>query len=453
MSTILKPGQVVQTVYAGQPCHVESLLGAGGQGEVYRASLGGAPLALKWLYPYAATANQRAAIDALIRKGAPSESFLWPIELASAPGVAGFGYLMALYEPRFRSGVDLAKRRIEPTFRALTTAGLNLAHGFLQLHAKGLAYRDISFGNLFLDPDTGDVLICDFDNVGVDGQHHNSVQGTMRFIAPEVVRGEAAPSTHTDQYSLAVLLHFLFYMAHPLEGRRELELGCIDPGAQYRLYGTEPVYVADPKNTSNRPVSGQHDNFLAFWPIYPPFLRNFFIRSFTEGLRDPAARVKESEWRSALVQLRDCIVYCGACGAENFADPETARTASACWSCRKPLAPPPSLHLGKQVVMLNHDTKLYPHHLDPQRHYDFTQPLAEVTRHPTNPGIWGLKNLSGARWTATSATGQPTEVEPGRSVTMAPGTRLRFGNIEGELRFAPPRPAPANEQANPTRKA
>src|SRR5262245_38896911 len=149
MSTILKPPQTVRADLAGQPCQVEAFLGGGGQGEVYRARLGGAPLALKWYYPHSATAGQRAALETLVRKGSPSEMFLWPIDLASAPGVPGFGYLMPLREGRFKSGLDLAKRRIEPTFRALLTAGIDLAHGFLQLHARGLAYRDISFGNLF----------------------------------------------------------------------------------------------------------------------------------------------------------------------------------------------------------------------------------------------------------------------------------------------------------------
>ncbi len=433
MTSILKPPQVVRAELAGLPCEVQALLGAGGQGEVYRARLGNTPLALKWYFPESATSEQRTALDRLVRKGSPSELFLWPIDLTSAAGVPGFGYLMPLREPRFKSGIDLAKRRIEPSFRTLITAGLNLAHGFLQLHAQGLAYRDISFGNLFLDPSTGEVLICDLDNVGVDGQPHNAVGGTMRFMAPEIVRGEAVPSTATDQFSLAVLLHFMFFMAHPLEGQREAAIGCLDAAAQVRLYGTEPVYVADPRDKSNRPVPGRHDNMLAFWPVYPTALKKLFNQAFTKGLHDPASRVKESEWRAVLAQLRDLIIYCSGCGAENFFDLEQSSQPASCWACRRALTPPPALHIGKQVVMLNHDTRLYPHHLDGQRRYDFSQPVAEVTRHPTNPDIWGLKNLSGSKWVSTPGGGQVSDVEPGRSVTIAPGTRLRFGKVEGEI--------------------
>src|SRR5579872_6084726 len=117
MGTILKPPQTVRAELAGLPCRVDAFLGAGGQGEVYRTRLGDSELALKWYYPQSATRSQREAVEMLVRKGSPSVLFLWPIDLASVAGVPDFGYLMPLRPPRFRSGADLAKRRIEPTFR------------------------------------------------------------------------------------------------------------------------------------------------------------------------------------------------------------------------------------------------------------------------------------------------------------------------------------------------
>ena len=59
---------------------------------------------------------------------------------------------------------------------------------------------------MFFDPDTGDVLICDNDNVSANGIDNSSVYGTPRFMAPEIVMGQAKPSRNTDLYSLAVLL-------------------------------------------------------------------------------------------------------------------------------------------------------------------------------------------------------------------------------------------------------
>jgi eukaryotic-like serine/threonine-protein kinase len=438
MNQILRPGQTVQADASGAACLVGQFLGAGGQGEVYRAEIGGKPVALKWFFPHIATSELRASIELLTESGPPNEKFLWPIEMTYAEGVAGFGYIMPLRDARFKGIVDLMKRRIEPSFRALATAGLELSHSYLQLHSKGLCYRDISFGNVFFDPSTGDILIGDNDNVAVDAQAKSSVLGTPRFMAPEVVRGEALPGTQTDLFSLAVLLFYMLTVHHPLEGKKELSIKCLDLPAMTKLYGTEPVFIFDPQDRSNEPVPGYHDNAIAFWPIYPEFLRSLFIKAFTDGIRDPRhGRVRESEWRAAMVRLRDSIVYCSHCGMENFYDADALKNAGqsgSCWSCKREIQLPPRIRIGKSVIMLNHDTKLFPHHIDEQRLYEFSKPVAEVVRHPSNPSIWGLKNLSQDKWVTTSAEGAVKDVEHGRSLTIAIGARINFGKAEGEIR-------------------
>jgi DNA-binding helix-hairpin-helix protein with protein kinase domain len=438
MNEVLQPGQTVRTTPSGVECRVDAFLGGGNQGEVYRATLGGQVVALKWYFPAVATPEQRAALEGLVQTGPPDRRFLWPLEIAESPDAPGFGYVMPLREARFKGIVDLMKRRIEPTFRALATAGLHLADSYLQLHARGLCYRDISFGNVFFDPATGDVLICDNDNVGVDGARKGGVLGTPRFMAPEVVRGDALPSTQTDLFSLAVLLFYMLVVHHPLEGEREAAIKCLDLPAMMRLYGTEPLFVFDPQDDGNRPVAGLHDNALAFWPIYPAFLRDLFTRAFTDGLRDPQhGRVRESEWRAAMVRLRDAIVYCAGCQAENFYDAGALRDGGgrpgACWACGAALVLPPRIRIGRQIVLLNHDTVLFPHHLEDSRLYDFSHPAAAMTRHPVDPDIWGLKNLTGEKWVVSARDGA-RDVPPGRSVTLASGTRIHFGHTEGEIR-------------------
>jgi hypothetical protein len=205
------------------------------------------------------------------------------------------------------------------------------------------------------------------------------------------------------------------------------------------LYGTRPLFIFDPADQSNRPVRDYQENPLVYWPIYPKFLRDLFTQVFTEGIRDPVnGRVRESVWRPRMVQLRDAIFYC-ACGAENFYDAQTLQASGGrtgtCWQCRQQLRLPPRLRIGHNVVMLNHDTTLFPHHIDAQRAYDFSMPVAAMTRHPSNPTIWGLKNLSTERWVATMPDGASREVEPGRTVTISAGARVNFGASEGEIRI------------------
>jgi len=438
MNQLLQLKQHVQLTSSNAPCEVQRLLGGGGQGEVYQAIVNGQTVALKWYYPQQATAEQRAALELLIKRGAPNDKFLWPIELASAPDVKGFGYLMPLRAPQFKSLVDLMKGRINPSFRALATAGLELAHSFLLLHAEGLCYRDISFGNVFFDHATGAVLICDNDNVTVDGAAAGGILGTPRFMAPEIVRGDALPDTASDLFSLAVLLFYLFMVHHPLEGQLELQIKCFDLPAMIKLYGTAPVFIFDPQDASNRPAPGYQDNALVYWPLYPQFLRDLFTKAFTAGLCDPAhGRVRESEWRAAMVRLRDSILYCGQCGAENFYDSDQLQAAgqlNPCWSCQQPLTLPPRIRIEKQVIMLNHDTQLFPHHLDPQQAYNFAQPVAAVTRHPQNPKLWGLQNLSLDKWVITTQDGSIKDVEPGRNAPLAAGVTINFGKTIGAIR-------------------
>ena len=437
MNQQLKPGQTLIAETSKAPCVVEAFLGGGGQGEVYRAQVGGESVALKWYLPHAATPTQRGALEALIKTGAPTARFLWPRELVSSADSPGFGYVMPLRAARFKGIVDLMKRRIEPSFRALATAGLELSDSYLQLHARGLCYRDISFGNVFFDPDSGEVLICDNDNVGVDGETRAGVLGTPRFMAPEVVRGDALPSTETDLFRLSVLLFYMLLVHHPLEGKREAEIRCLDLAAMQQLYGSNALFIFDPQDDSNRPLPGCHDNALAFWPLYPTFMRDLFTRAFTAGLRDPKhGRVRESEWRAAMVRLRDSIVYCHACAAECFYDPDALRATGSgpvCWSCATAVQLPARIRVGRSVVMLNHDGALFPHHLDDARRYDFSRPAAAVTRHPSDPQRWGLKNLSEEKWVVVGA-GSIAEVPPGRSLTLATGTRIHFGRAEGEIR-------------------
>lgn len=438
MNTLLKTSQIVRSETTDLPCRVGRFLGGGGQGEVYQAEWAGTEVAVKWYFKAQATQQHRDALQRLVALGSPDDRFLWPIDIVSSPDKQGFGYIMPLREPHYRSIVDLMRRRAEPSFHALCTTGFELANGFLQLHSKGFCYRDISFGNVFFDPETGAVRICDNDNVTINGSSHIGILGTPRFMAPEVVRGETLPSIGTDLYSLAVLLFYLLMVHHPLEGKRELAIKCLDLPAMNRLYGEKPLFIFDSEDHSNAPVPCYHDNALIFWQFYPQFIRNLFHQSFTDGLREPTRRVREGEWRAAMSQLRDSIVYC-KCGKEYFYCPDTMQAmggkAGLCWDCNNEVHIPPFLQLGRRVVMLNHDTKLYPHHLDESCLYDFSVPQAQMNQNPNNPNIWGLRNLSQNIWQYTAADGIPRPVLPERSVPLSVGTRIDFGKIEGEINW------------------
>jgi len=433
-----RPGQTVWLEIAGERCEIKELIGSGGQGQVYHTAIHGQDCALKWYFPHSATDAQRTAIERLIHKGPPNDRFLWPLDIAVCQGLPSFGYLMPLRDPRYRGMAELMSRVVDPTFKTLTTMALELADSFLRLHSLGFCYSDISFGNVFFDPVTGEISICDNDNVAVDGEGFSDVLGTPRFMAPEIVREEARPNIGTDLYSLAVILFYMFMVHHPLEGRREREISCLDLPAMKKLYGTEALFIFDPKHGANRPVAGVHNNATIFWNLYPGYVRDIFTRAFTEGLRDPGARVRESEWRNVFTRMRDQIYYCHNCGAEIFltddGDSPKPLAPQSCWFCHEAPAPPMRLLLGRHSMVLNQDTLVYAHHLDANRRNDYSEIMAEMVPHPSRPDIWGLKNTSGQTWTTVPPAGTPTvEVPSGRSVSLIPGLRIHFGTAEGMI--------------------
>jgi DNA-binding helix-hairpin-helix protein with protein kinase domain len=444
MNQLLKLGQTLQTLTPGGGCTVDAFLGGGAQGEVYQALLGEQAVALKWYFSHHLQQNGglRQRLERAIAACAPSDRFLWPMEIVlDAAQPDHFGYLMPLREARFKGLVDLVTRRVSPSLRALVTTGFELAYNYFALHQKGLCYRDIAFGNVFFDPTTGEVRICDNDNVDVNNEP-GAIAGTPRFMAPEIVRGEAQPTTQTDLHSLAVLLFYLLCNHHPLEGKRELAIHCFDQPAMTRLYGKEALFIFDPNDEGNRPLPGEQDNPIAFWAIYPSQLRLLFTRAFTDGIRNPnGGRVRETEWCNTLLQVRDGIFYCLHCSAENFYDDQALRQQKSllCWSCGRTLNLPPRLRIQhdseRMIVMLNHDSKLYPHHIDSTHRYQFDHPVAAVTRHPTNPTRWGLQNLTEAPWVVTGSDGVVREVPPERSISLAEGARIHFGPSQGEVRL------------------
>lgn len=429
----LRPGTILLSESAIKYT-VVSLLGAGGQGEVYEVESGGARYALKWYYRHMATRSQKEILDRLIQRGAPDAMFLWPQDMIFNSYGEPFGYIMPLRPKNYRGIVDLMKRRAEPTFYALCRAAYKLTYGYQKLHMMGYSYRDISFGNVFFDPDTGDVLICDNDNVAANGVDNGAVYGTPRFMAPEIVVGKAKPSRNTDLYSLAVLLFYMFMMGHPLEGKLEADIRCLDIHAMNRLYGTDPVFVFDPNDRTNRPVRGYQDNLFEFWDIYPQTIRDLFTQSFTTGIASPNKRVTERQWLDAFANLLTGIIICPKCGAEVFFDEYKAATGvmHSCWLCREPVQYPNSIVIGKNRVLLNLGARLYSH--DIYNDYDMDTAVGTVVQNPNNPRLWGIRNESRENWTYIRANDQQIPVPVGRSAGISRGAKICFGQYTGEFK-------------------
>ena len=430
-----------------QPCRIEALIGEGGQGEVYRVRAAGELCALKWYNDLVLRVDRglRTRLQLAIDMGPPSGHFLWPYELVTDASGQRLGYLMRLRRDGYVKMQSLFANELQPSFRTLAFAGWQLADALLSLHAKGLVYQDLNAGNIFFDPNSGRVEICDNDNVDIDGAP-SVMGGVMEYQAPEVVLRQSGPSRASDLHSLAVMLFRMLHLGHPLVGARELEFhNLTEPSVMRRLYGSEARFVFDPSDASNRPLPERHGAVAGHWAIYPRFLRELFTRAFTAGLYDPSqGRVQETEWRRAMRQLLDSIYSCVHCRAQNFYDPSrraSGQAQFACWHCGGMLASAP-LRMGlrrraarsgeapDQVVVIEPGARLYAYQLG----LADALPEAEVAVVEMHDALV-LRNRSGLTWQAGSGDGV-TPIAPGEAVPLSADLRVNFGVVDGHLRAA-----------------
>ena len=426
MVSMLPEGSSLSFSSTATPIRVLRCLGGGGQGQVFEVDFAGERMAMKWYFPSCLQRDPdlRHRLRACISATQPNGSFLWPIlvldpaeesrqRLAIAPG--SFGYMMKLRPPHFQPAIAHTGGRLEISLQQLLVSCFHLAEAFHALHSKGLCYKDISLGNLFLDPCSGEILICDNDNVDVNGSSLGSVKGTTGFMAPEVLLGHTRPGTSSDLFSLAVLLFRLLTRHDPYLGRLELQIRCLDEPARIRLYGENPVFIFDQVDSSNRPDPVAHQAPLLTWPIYPPHLQTLFQQSLGEGARQPARRAYTGQWLKALSRCLDQRSLCPHCGQEVF--PEAAK-AGRCWDCAGDLPISPRLITPAGTVHAQPGNALHPHHFHALAGERLDQPIARVEAHPQHADLMGLKNLSQQIWTAVLASGERVPIAPGRSCSL-----------------------------------
>jgi eukaryotic-like serine/threonine-protein kinase len=215
---------------------LESKIGEGGMGQVWRAShaLLRRPTAIKLLPPgrMGEKAIQRfeREVQLTARLSDPHTVAIYDYG-RTREGI--FYYAMELL-----SGIDL-ERLVEehgpqPAGRVVHVLSQVLS-ALAEAHDLGLVHRDIKPANILLSPRQGDhefVKVLDFglvktieterEQVGLTAV--NTITGTPLYMSPEAIQAPESVDARTDLYALGAVAWFLLVGRPPFEGRTIVEV-------------------------------------------------------------------------------------------------------------------------------------------------------------------------------------------------------------------------------------
>jgi hypothetical protein len=404
---------------------------------IYKVDYDGAQKALRWYSGLNGNFLKKfyENLENIIRKGKPSNAFLWP-EAVTEIQDGAFGCVRNLCPSEYigfhiiNFGGKIINGKTEklrwPGLTAMVTAALNITAGFRAMHRKDCCFYDFNEDCILInltDPAKyGDVLFFDDDKIFEYGKDLN-IHQAARYKAPEIITGNAKPDMQTSLFSLAVALFVLFVINHPLEGKAALAQVCITAENEKKIYGENPVFILDPNDKSNEAIPEIHQGAVKRWPFLPKYLQDMFIKAFSkEVLKNPACRIREKEWIQIFVRMRGEIWKCPSCGEVYFADPVNS---NPCTGCSKPYTFPFYVKTsGGYNVPVHLRTALYRCHTstDPEDGFDIK--TGEII---INNDKIELKNISNERWSHFS-NGVQLPLEPGQAVGIEKGVKLDFGN-------------------------
>lgn len=431
-----------------------ALFGQGGQGTVYkvRNQKTGKYYALKrYLKPMSNDFIEN--LRANIIKGAPNDSFIWPLGLTEPLGSNKntYGYIMDIYDPRFSSFTKLIKGEVTFKSKEIQIATLiDLVDAFEALHAEGYSYQDLNDGGVRFDCQNGQVLVCDNDNVSPYGVNLG-ILGKFKWMAPEVAIKMFMPDKHSDRFSLAVLMFYLICHAHPLDGKKRLS-GQLTASIQSKLYGTEPVFIFHPTDDSNRPDPQKDANALIAWAALPDFIKDLFIKTFTSGMpyigkrkedltMERQGRASEKEWREALHRWMDTTADCPKCN-HSVCVPIVNNTLQIinCPHCGKKIqVTRPILVIKKngkieRTIVLEDGKQVAKSSVTQERSND---PAFIVKRSKKVADAFGIENLLPYQWKCSQVGSKDRLVGTHDTVAAFNGVKIEFDYVySGEIIYS-----------------
>lgn len=357
MKTILYKGTRIKGKNGGLYV-VESLINhSTGQGDVYKIKNDRKEVFALKLFHSGDRKKNLLQIERLIRRGQACEAFVTPIEIVECEGRVG--YVMEYVGKEYDSaavlfnGVEENGRIVELGWTEKLAFLGQIAESFLVLNRAGLGVMDIKFDNILVNLADRSIKILDTDTIVYKGDEP-MVLGTVGFMPPDTQTRREEPNEYNDAYAIAVLIFMALLGAHPLDGKRRNQ-PCNENIDAY-LFGTHPVYLFHPSDTSNRPIPRDgygmnQQRTIDKFKRYPKYFKDAMQKTFVAGLHDGKKRTTIEEWCEILERLYGDSFICETCGEEFFFH----NADKVCPVCKQPVVKPVFLQSedGKSVALFN----------------------------------------------------------------------------------------------------
>jgi len=211
---------------------IAELLGAGGAGEVWRATderLGRA-VAIKILLPHYSSDPERLRRFAEEARTAGSISHPNILTVYDVGEQEGIPFLVTECLEGNSLRQRLEARPVLPT--EAVSVGLAIARGLAAAHARGIVHRDLKPENTFITSD-GTVKVLDFGLAKLQsalgaGENRATdtvtgvIQGTAGYMAPEQIKNELVDG-RADLFALGIMLYEMMAGRHPFRGASTFE--------------------------------------------------------------------------------------------------------------------------------------------------------------------------------------------------------------------------------------
>ena len=386
----LKSNEYIHTI-GGKRIEIIDLLAEGGQGCVYRVKYEDKNMALKWYTDSFFTQND-GFYENLINNSkikSPGKAFIWP-EAVTEKVNGSFGYLMDLCPEGYYELKDVILSRRKPikSFTVAADICINLVSAFRCLHNMGLLYNCISEECIFVNPTNGDIKIIGVDNVTVAGVN-TGIMGNPRFLAPENILGEVY-TAQSARYSISVIIFLTLLANHPLEGKKWINTTVITNSVQKELYGTNPIFIFDPLDDSNRPSNKLQKHTIEVWNCLPEYLKREFSVAFSkEVLLKPNKRITEIDWLMTLTRFRSDIVIC-TCGNTVFLKNSCS---TICDNCGNTYNVNHFIELPFYTIPAIHGTRIYRCQLGKCPVSEGIKPVGQIVRKKDESDLIGYRNM------------------------------------------------------------